>query len=125
MPLHKESVAFSSHVFVDEVLFFALLKCSLSLSVAEKSRVLRSLPVLSQFQVDELIRVFISERKEFVELIETEGSIIEGLIVKALTEWQTIEEYFIIPVDLDISEDEVVERIHIFELGQKQLIVFL
>ncbi len=36
MPLHKESVAFSSHVFVDEVLFFALLKCSLSLSVAEK-----------------------------------------------------------------------------------------
>lgn len=49
----------------DEVAFIDLLEHSLSLSVSEKKRVVDSIPTLSQFQIDELIKVFIDEREEF------------------------------------------------------------
>jgi hypothetical protein len=59
---HMESVV------VDELEFVDLLKNSLSLNVSEKKRVIDAAPTLSQFQFDELKKVFIEERQKFREL---------------------------------------------------------
>jgi hypothetical protein len=60
--LHLESVV------VDEAEFLDLLKNSLSLNVSEKKRVIDAVPTLSQFQFDELKKVFTEERVKFREL---------------------------------------------------------
>jgi hypothetical protein len=60
--LHLESVV------VDEAEFLDLLKNSLSLNVSEKKRVIDAVPTLSQFQFDELKKVFVEERAKFREL---------------------------------------------------------
>jgi len=49
--------------------FLELLEHSLSLNVYEKKRVLDAIPTLSQFQIDELIKVFEDEREEFKKLM--------------------------------------------------------
>jgi hypothetical protein len=61
----------------DEVEFINLLEHSLSLSVFEKKRVIDAVPTLSQFQIDELTKVFSDERVEFRKLMPTEGEIIK------------------------------------------------
>lgn len=55
-------------VEVDEAEFLDLLKNSLSLNVSEKKRVIDAVPTLSQFQFDELKKVFVEERVKFREL---------------------------------------------------------
>jgi hypothetical protein len=52
--------------------FIDLLEHSLSLSTFEKKRVIDAIPTLSQFQIDELIKVFEDERVEFRKLMPTE-----------------------------------------------------
>ena len=66
----------------EEVYFLDLLEHSLSLNVFEKKRVIDSIPNLSQFQIDELVKVFVDEREEFKKLISTEGEAIKELVVK-------------------------------------------
>ena len=61
----------------EEVTFIDLLEHSLSLSTFEKKRVIDAIPTLSQFQIDELIKVFEDERVEFRKLMPTEGEIIK------------------------------------------------
>lgn len=61
----------------DEKAFMDLLEHSLSLSTFEKKRVVDAIPTLSQFQIDELIKVFEDERVEFRKLMPTEGEIIK------------------------------------------------
>jgi hypothetical protein len=61
----------------DEMSFVDLLEHSLSLSTFEKKRVIDAIPTLSQFQVDELVKVFEDERVEFRKLMPTEGEIIK------------------------------------------------
>ena len=61
----------------DEKHFVELLEHSLSLSTFEKKRVIDAIPSLSQFQIDELIKVFEDERVEFRKLMPTEGEIIK------------------------------------------------
>ena len=56
----------------DESNFIDLLEHSLSLSTFEKKRVIDAIPTLSQFQIDELIKVFEDERVEFRKLMPTE-----------------------------------------------------
>jgi hypothetical protein len=56
----------------DEEYFLDLLEHSLSLNVYEKKRVIDAVPNLSQFQIDELIKVFVDEREEFKKLMTTE-----------------------------------------------------
>jgi hypothetical protein len=53
----------------DEVNFLELLQNSLSLNPFEKKRVIDAIPTLSQFQIDELIKVFEDEREEFKKLM--------------------------------------------------------
>lgn len=78
----------------DEAKFLDLLEHSLSLSTFEKKRVIDSVPNLSQFQIDELMKVFEDERVEFRKLVATEGEIIKGLVVKAQNEWEQLKDIY-------------------------------
>ncbi len=79
----------------DEKWFIDLLEHSLSLSTFEKKRVVDAIPTLSQFQVDELIKVFEDERVEFRKLMPTEGEIIKWLVVKAQNEWEQLKDIYV------------------------------
>ena len=74
-------------VVVDEVEFLDLLKNSLSLNVVEKKRVIDAVPTLSQFQFDELKKVFLEERVKFRELAGEHPEDIKKLLVKQQEEW--------------------------------------
>ena len=78
-----------------EMSFIDLLEHSLSLSTFEKKRVVDAIPTLSQFQIDELTKVFEDERVEFRKLMPTEGEIIKGLVVKAQNEWEQLKDIYI------------------------------
>ncbi len=79
----------------DEVHFLDLLEHSLSLSVAEKKRVVDAIPTLSQFQVDELHKVFEDEREEFKKLLAKEGDVIRDLVVKAKEGWEQLRNIYL------------------------------
>lgn len=78
----------------EEDKFIDLLEHSLSLSVFEKKRVIDNVPHLSQFQIDELIKVFEDERVEFRKLVSTEGEIIKWLVVKAQNDWEQLKDIY-------------------------------
>jgi hypothetical protein len=78
----------------DEKYFMELLEHSLSLSTFEKKRVIDAISTLSQFQIDELVKVFEDERVEFRKLMPTEGEIIKGLVVKAQNEWEQLKDIY-------------------------------
>ncbi len=78
-----------------EMAFIDLLEHSLSLSTFEKKRVIDAVPTLSQFQIDELVKVFEDERVEFRKLMPTEGEIIKWLVAKAQNEWEQLKDIYI------------------------------
>jgi hypothetical protein len=63
--------------------FVRALCTSLSLNLADKLRVLDALPTLSQFQCDELLAVWQTERAEFQKLLRKEWPIIAGLCARS------------------------------------------
>ena len=77
----------SPEVSVDEVHFLDLLKFSLSLNTMEKKRVLDAVPTLSQFQFDELTKVFTEERDKFKDLAKEHPDDIKKLVWKQQSEW--------------------------------------
>ena len=77
----------TSDVEVDEKEFRELLKYSLSLNTMEKKRVVDAVPTLSQFQFDELKKVFTDEREKFRELAKQHPDDIKKLVVKQQKEW--------------------------------------
>lgn len=79
----------------DEKVFLDLLEHSLSLSVTEKKRVIDAIPTLSQFQIDELTKVFVDEREEFKKLLPKEGDTIKELVVKAREGWKQLHDIYI------------------------------
>lgn len=52
----------------DEQEFLRLLAGSISLTVNEKFKIVAAVPQLSQFQIDELIKIFKEEQQKFAEL---------------------------------------------------------
>jgi len=74
-------------IILDEQGFLDLLKHSLSLNTSEKKRVLDTTPTLSQFQFDELSRVFTEEREKFRELAKEHPWDIKKLLAKQQQEW--------------------------------------
>lgn len=74
-------------VKVNTVEFLDLLKHSLSLNTMEKKRVVDAVPTLSQFQFDELTKVFIEEREKFKELSKEHPEDIKKLLFKQQKEW--------------------------------------
>ena len=81
LKLHSTSVEVEPETFMD------LLKHSLSLNTMEKKRVVDAVPTLSQFQFDELTKVFTEEREKFRELAKDHPEDIKKLLVKQQTEW--------------------------------------
>jgi len=77
----------SSIVKVDTAEFLDLLKHSLSLNTMEKKRVIDAAPTLSQFQFDELKKVFSEERVKFKDLAKEHPDDIKKLLTKQQTEW--------------------------------------
>lgn len=80
----------SPGIVVDSRVFLDLLKNSLSLNVADKRRVIDSVPDLSQFQFDELRRVFLEEREKFKELAAEHPDDIKKIVTKQRREWLII-----------------------------------
>lgn len=81
-------------VEVDEGEFLDLLKNSLSLNVSEKKRVIDAVPTLSQFQFDELKKVFLEEREKFKELAWEHPEDIKKLLSKQQSEWIQLGEVY-------------------------------
>ena len=52
----------------DEKVFVELLAGSISLTMTEKKRIIEAIPQLSQFQIDELMKIFQEEKGKFAEL---------------------------------------------------------
>ncbi|MBN2086788.1 hypothetical protein JW758_00405 [Candidatus Peregrinibacteria bacterium] len=52
----------------DEKVFVELLAGSISLTMTEKKRIIQAIPQLSQFQIDELMKIFDEEKGKFAEL---------------------------------------------------------
>lgn len=87
---NKQQPTFSEYVIVNPSLFFFLLATSISLSQPEKTRVLESVPELTQFQIDALIQTFMEERQSFNQIRKEEPDPIQALTKKAYREWQDI-----------------------------------
>ena len=66
-----------------------------SLSVAEKKRVVDAIPTLSQYQIDELKKVFTEEREEFRKLMPKEGETIKKLVTDKRAEWKQLKQIYI------------------------------
>ncbi|MFZ4461021.1 MAG: hypothetical protein ACOYN2_00255 [Patescibacteria group bacterium] len=79
----------------DEIYFAELLEHSLSLSVSEKKRVIDAISTLSQFQIDELHKVFEDEREEFRKLLTKEGEVIKDLVIKSRDGWIQLREIYV------------------------------
>lgn len=79
--LHSEEVEIDAENFCD------LLKFSLSLNTMEKKRVVDAVPTLSQFQFDELTKVFTEERVKFKDLAKEHPDDIKKLVAKQQSEW--------------------------------------
>ncbi len=88
-------VSFHPLTKFDEKEFIDLLEHSLSLSVVEKKRVVDAVPTLSQYQVDELKKVFTEERQEFKKLLPKEGETIKKLVTDKLWEWKMLKQMYI------------------------------
>jgi negative regulator of sigma E activity len=79
--LHSEEIEIDTENFCD------LLKFSLSLNTMEKKRVVDAVPTLSQFQFDELTKVFTEERVKFKDLAKEHPDDIKKLVAKQQSEW--------------------------------------
>ncbi len=90
----------------EEKTFLDLLEHSLSLSVTEKKRVIDAIPTLSQFQIDELTKVFVDEREEFKKLLSKEAETIKELVVKAREGWNQLGEIYVQEKAQKAKQDE-------------------
>ena len=83
-------------IIVDKEFFLDLLKHRLSLNVTEKQRVIDSVPTLTQFQFDELTKVFLEERQKFRDLAKEHTDDIKKLVEKQKNEWIELWELYVI-----------------------------
>ena len=100
LSLHSELVQ------VDIEAFHDLLKHSLSLSTMEKKRVVDAVPTLSQYQFDELTKVFTEEREKFRELAKDHPEEIKKLLNKQQTEWLHLGDLYKAELENKSLEDE-------------------
>lgn len=75
----------------DEQKFLQLLAGSISLTINEKKRIIESVPKLSQFQIDELMKIFEEERGKFAELEKKHADQVANLEEKHAQGWQDVE----------------------------------
>ena len=75
----------------DEAKFLELLAGSISLTINEKKKIIEAVPQLSQFQIDELIKIFEEEKVKFTELEKKHAEQIAELEKKHAGSWQDLE----------------------------------
>jgi len=97
-------------VQVDEEKFLDLLKHSLSLNTAEKKRVVDAVPTLSQFQFDELAKVFTEERVKFKDLAKEHPDDIKKLLKKQQAEWLQLGDLYKAEKENKAKEDEAKKK---------------
>jgi methyl coenzyme M reductase alpha subunit len=97
-------------VTVDEEKFLDLLKHSLSLNTMEKKRVVDAVPTLSQFQFDELTKVFTEEREKFKELAKEHPDDIKKLLKKQQTEWLMLGDLYVAELENKSKEEEAKKK---------------
>lgn len=87
------SIAVPAHpnTTFDEMYFLKMLSGSISLTKNEKKKIVESIPKLSQFQIDELIKIFEEERRKFAELDEKHQVKIRELQAKQAEDWRDLE----------------------------------
>lgn len=96
----------SAEIKVDINNFHDLLKHSLSLSTFEKKRVIDAVPTLSQFQFDELTKVFSEEREKFRDLSKEHPDDIKKLLKKQQIEWLQLGDIYKSENEKKGKEDE-------------------
>ncbi|MCH2189106.1 hypothetical protein MK079_04745 [Candidatus Gracilibacteria bacterium] len=101
----------SDQVSVDAPEFLDLLKHSLSLNTMEKKRVVDAVPTLSQFQFDELTKVFSEERVKFRELAGKHPEDIKKLVAKQQSEWTQLGDIYTIEAEKKEAGDEDQDKI--------------
>jgi hypothetical protein len=75
----------------DEKKFLELLAGSISLTINEKKRIIEAVPQLSQFQIDELMKIFDEEKGKFAELEKKHSDQIAELEKQHAGSWQDME----------------------------------
>jgi len=100
LALHSDSVEVDANQFLD------LLKHSLSLNTMEKKRVIDAVPTLSQFQFDELSKVFTEEREKFKELAKEHPEDIKKLLAKQQSEWAQLWDLYQAELENKSKEEE-------------------
>lgn len=103
--LHSKDVKVEVKEFLD------LLKHSLSLNTMEKKRVVDAAPTLSQFQFDELKKVFLEEREKFKNLSKEHPEDIKKLLNKQQTEWVQLWDLYQAELENKKKENEDQDKI--------------
>ena len=75
----------------DEKKFVELLAGSISLTITEKKRIIEAIPQLSQFQIDELMKIFEEEKAKFAELEKKHAEQVKELEEKHKESWKDLE----------------------------------
>ena len=101
----------SPSVTVDTPVFLDLLKHSLSLNTMEKKRVIDAVPTLSQFQFDELIKVFTEERVKFRDLAGQHPDDIKKLVSKQQSEWIQLWDIYLIEAEKKAAGNQDQDKI--------------
>lgn len=107
----------TEEVEVDEANFLDLLKHSLSLNTAEKKRVIDAVPTLSQFQFDELAKVFTEEREKFRELAGEHPEDIKKLVAKQQSEWVQLWDLYTAEAENTEKQSEDQDKIDDLKAG--------
>lgn len=75
----------------DDNTFLMLLASSISLSKAEKKRIVDAVPKLKQWQIDELMNIFEEEKKKFAQLSKKHAPQLEKLAKQHFEDWKDLE----------------------------------
>ncbi len=75
----------------DEQNFIKLLAGSISLTITEKKKIIEAIPKLSQFQIDELMKIFTEEQTKFSELEKKHADQMKEMEDKHKDSWQDVE----------------------------------
>lgn len=91
--LTTENIAVPAHpeTKFDEQAFLKMLAGSISLMRDEKWRIIQAMPKLSQFQIDELVKILTEEKKKFSQLSPKHLLQLQKLEQKHSEDWKDLQ----------------------------------
>lgn len=95
--LNNDRIAVPEHTETkfDEQKFLTLLRGSISLTRDEKWRIIQAIPKLSQFQIDELQKIFDEEKFKFTQLSPKHLKHLRQLEQKHAMDWQDLQSLYV------------------------------